>query len=181
LAALLVLVAMGDRRATCLGLPRRATPFVRAGTVLGLGLGGFFDGIVLHQILQWHHMLSARLDPATVRGLRLNVLADGLFHAASYALTVLGVVLLWRAWRRAEVSASGRTLFGATLLGWGLFNVVEGVVTHHLLGLPHVRADGPGSVLLWDVAFLAWGVAFVASGYVLARRDEAVTAVDDGG
>jgi uncharacterized membrane protein len=26
--------------------------------LLGIGLGGFFDGIVLHQILQWHHMLS---------------------------------------------------------------------------------------------------------------------------
>lgn len=26
-----------------------------AGILFGLGLGGFFDGIVLHQILQWHH------------------------------------------------------------------------------------------------------------------------------
>lgn len=26
---------------------------------LGLGLGGFVDGIVLNQIAQWHHVLSA--------------------------------------------------------------------------------------------------------------------------
>jgi uncharacterized membrane protein len=26
--------------------------------IMGLGLGGFIDGIVLHQILQWHHMLT---------------------------------------------------------------------------------------------------------------------------
>jgi hypothetical protein len=26
------------------------------GILLGLGLGGFVDGIVLHQILQWHHI-----------------------------------------------------------------------------------------------------------------------------
>jgi hypothetical protein len=25
---------------------------------LGLGLGGFVDGIVLHQVLQWHHLVS---------------------------------------------------------------------------------------------------------------------------
>ncbi|TIP73091.1 MAG: DUF2243 domain-containing protein, partial [Mesorhizobium sp.] len=29
-----------------------------AGILLGLGLGGFFDGIVLHQLLQWHHMAT---------------------------------------------------------------------------------------------------------------------------
>jgi uncharacterized membrane protein len=31
---------------------------VSAGILFGLGLGGFFDGIVLHQILQWHHMVT---------------------------------------------------------------------------------------------------------------------------
>src|SRR4051794_35429080 len=29
------------------------------GTILGVGLGGFVDGILLHQILQWHHMLTS--------------------------------------------------------------------------------------------------------------------------
>jgi uncharacterized membrane protein len=31
---------------------------IASGILFGLGLGGFFDGIVLHQVLQWHHMLS---------------------------------------------------------------------------------------------------------------------------
>ena len=26
--------------------------------LMGVGLGGFIDGILLHQILQWHHMLT---------------------------------------------------------------------------------------------------------------------------
>ncbi len=30
-----------------------------AGVAPGVGLGGFFDGIVLHQILQRHHMFSS--------------------------------------------------------------------------------------------------------------------------
>ena len=31
-----------------------------AGLMLGIGFGGFFDGILLHQILQVYAMLSAR-------------------------------------------------------------------------------------------------------------------------
>jgi uncharacterized membrane protein len=54
---------------------------IGAGSIfLGLGLGRFFDGIVLHQILQWHHMLSAIEPVDTVRGLEINTLGDGLFH-----------------------------------------------------------------------------------------------------
>jgi uncharacterized membrane protein len=53
--------------------------------MLGLGLGGFIDGIVLHQVLQWHHLLTATGDhPATtVAGLEDNTLADGFFHLAT--------------------------------------------------------------------------------------------------
>jgi uncharacterized membrane protein len=31
----------------------RIGPLVGAGLVLGIGLGGFVDGILLHQLLQW--------------------------------------------------------------------------------------------------------------------------------
>ena len=80
------------------------TQLRNAGILLGLGLGGFFDGIVLHQLLQWHHMVSNvdRFSPETVPGLRINTLADGLFHAVTYIFTVLGVALLWRALRAGE-------------------------------------------------------------------------------
>ena len=52
---------------------------------MGLGLGGFVDGIVLHQILQWHHMLTDTGDHpmTTVAGLEANTLADGFFHLAN--------------------------------------------------------------------------------------------------
>ncbi|MEO6001904.1 MAG: DUF2243 domain-containing protein [Opitutus sp.] len=32
-------------------------PLFRAAIVLGVGLGGFIDGIVLHQVLGWHHLI----------------------------------------------------------------------------------------------------------------------------
>jgi uncharacterized membrane protein len=160
---------MSEAGDTWLGLPRRAKSLVQAGVVLGVGLGAFFDGIVFHQLLQWHHMASARTDPGVLADLQLNVTLDGGFHALAYGFTVAGIVLLWRAWRRSSVARSERTLFGAVVLGWGLFNLVEGIVNHHLLGLHHVWPDGPGPVLLWDLAFLAWGALFIVGGYAIAR------------
>ena len=163
---------MSEQATTWLGIQRRKRPLVRAGVLLGLGFGGFFDGIVFHQILQLHHMVSARTDPTVVGDLRLNVMADGLFHAGTYVLTVLGVTLLWRAWQRPSVPASGRSLLGSVVLGWGLFNFVEGTVNHQLLGIHHVWPDGPGPVIAWDVGFLVWGLVFVAGGYLVVRRDD---------
>jgi uncharacterized membrane protein len=45
-----------DRQATTRGVERRSLRrrFAPAGLTLGFGLGGFIDGIVLHQILRWH-------------------------------------------------------------------------------------------------------------------------------
>lgn len=166
---------MSDHEETWLGLQNRAKPLIRAGILLGLGLGGFFDGIVFHQILQWHHMVSAHADPGIAGNLQLNVLADGLFHAATYIFTVLGISLLWRAWKTPTVPPSGRILFGSVILGWGLFNLVEGIVNHHLLGIHHVWPDGPGPVLVWDAAFLAWGIVFIAGGYAIIRGDDAAS------
>lgn len=162
-----------DRR---FGVDERAWPLVRAGIVLGLGLGGFFDGIVFHQVLQVHHMLSAHPDAAVAGDLRLNVLADGLFHLATYALTVLGVGLLVVAWRRPDVPPSWRTLVGAALVGWGVFNLAEGTVNHQLLGIHHVWPAGPGGTLVWDAAFLLWGAAMIAAGALLIRGDSTVAA-----
>jgi len=164
---------MSEETGTWFGLRERAKPLVHAGVVLGLGLGGFFDGIVLHQILQWHHMLSAHPDGSIAGDLELNVLADGLFHLATYIFTITGIVLLWRAWRTPTAPASGRILAGSVILGWGIFNLVEGVVNHQLLGIHHVWPDGPGSVLLWDIAFLIWGLLFIGLGYAIVRSADA--------
>jgi uncharacterized membrane protein len=143
------------------------SPLLVAGIVLGVGLGGFVDGIVLHQILQWHHMVTEPYPPDTVRNLELNTLGDGLFHAFAWLMTAVGLGLLWRASRRPDAAWSGRVLVGALAIGWGLFNLVEGIVDHHLLGLHHVRS-GPDQ-LAWDLAFLAFGAVLVGGGWALAR------------
>ncbi len=141
-----------------------------AAILLGVGLGGFFDGIVLHQILQWHHMVSTPTPPVTVESLRLNTLGDGLFHAATWLVTVLGVFVLLASNGARHESGANRRFAGGMLAGWGGFNVVEGLVDHHLLQLHHVR-PGPDEAL-YDLAFLAWGAAMLVVGTALARRRE---------
>jgi uncharacterized membrane protein len=141
-----------------------------AGFMLGIGLGGFIDGIVLHQILQWHHMLTAtdRYPAGTIAGLEANTLADGLFHLATWILTLVGTWLLVAAWRAGRVAPPWRTYAGLLLAGWGAFDVVEGLVDHHLLRVHHVR-DDVASPLPWDLGFLALGVILVVVGIALIR------------
>lgn len=138
--------------------------------LLGVGLGGFIDGIVLHQILQWHHMLTATGDhpSTTVAGLEDNTLADGLFHAATWVLVLIGTTIAVRAWQRGELAPPWRAHIGMLLAGWGVFNVVEGVVNHHILTVHHVR-DDVSDKLQWDLGFLAFGAVLVIMGLALAR------------
>lgn len=140
------------------------------GLLLGVGLGGFVDGIVLHQILQWHHMLTStgEYPMTTVAGLEANTLVDGFFHAFTWLCVTAGSLLTVRAWQRGELAPPWRRHIGLLLLGWGAFNLVEGVIDHQLLGIHHVR-DDLGGPLGWDLAFLASGAVLSAAGWALAR------------
>lgn len=53
-------------------------------------------------------------------------------------------------------------LAGWMLVGWGLFNLLEGVVNHHLLGIHHVR-EGANQTAC-DLAFLVLGAALLVGG-----------------
>jgi uncharacterized membrane protein len=143
-------------------------PLLSAGLALGMGMGGFFDGILFHQILQFHNMLSARIPNTDYVGAKVNMVWDGVFHAGVWAITALGIALLWRAGRRPGANLSGRLLVGALLIGWGLFNLVEGVIDHHLLHLHHVYE--PMGLSAWDWLFLLWGAGMLGGGWWLCRR-----------
>jgi uncharacterized membrane protein len=147
--------------------------------LLGVGLGGFIDGIVLHQVLQWHHMLTgdAGGEPMdTVAGLEANTLVDGFFHLATWVLVAVGSGLMLRAWQRGELAPPWRAHIGLLLAGWGAFNVVEGLIDHQLLGLHHVR-DDLGAPLGWDLAFLGLGVLLIGAGVALRRTALAAASV----
>lgn len=141
------------------------------GIVLGLGLGGFADGIALHQIAQWHNMGSAVLPPTTMDAMKQNMAWDGWFHVATLALTVIGVYLLLRDARAGVPLPGARSFTGQLLLGWGIFNLVEGIIDHHLLEIHHVR-DVPVHVPSYDWFFLGiGGVGLIVLGWLLARAD----------
>lgn len=145
----------------------------RPAVVLGVGLGGFLDGIVLHQLLQWHHLVSSREPTDTVAGLETNTLWDGVFHAAMWLVVTVGVWLVWRA-ARAGGRTDWRALVGWALVGWGGFNIFDGVVDHWLLGLHHIR-EGVDNELAYDVAFVLLGVALCAGGWLLQRSPRSRT------
>ena len=145
--------------------------FLAAAITLGVGLGGLIDGIVLHQVLQWHHMLSAPLPPVTVEALEMNTLADGLFHLGAWIVTLVGVIWLSRTARPPGAGrplGAGPRLGGGMLVGWGVFNLVEGIVDHYLLGVHHVRS-GPDAAA-YDLAALVIAALLIAAGIILARR-----------
>lgn len=144
-------------------------PLVAAGLLMGAGMGGFVDGIVFHQMLQWHNMISGWRPPTNLVDAKINMFWDGVFHAAVWIMTALGLGMLWRAGARADVPWSGRTFMGAWLLGWGLFNTIEGAIDHLVLGLHHVN-EYAANPLLPDLAFQASGIVLVLWGWALIRR-----------
>lgn len=145
----------------------RTAPSRGPALLLGLGLGGFIDGIVIHQMLQWHHMVSdTRHDVTTLAGLKTNTFADGLFHLSTWVFVVAGMLLTIVAWRQGRLAPTWRFQTGLLLAGWGIFNLVEGIIDHQILGVHHVR-DDLGGPLSWDLAFLAFGLVLLVGGWLL--------------
>jgi uncharacterized membrane protein len=157
-------------------------PITLPGILLGVGLGGFADGIFLHQVLQWHHMLSSsetaniNIGPypvTTVDGLQMNTLWDGFFHTFTWLAVLMGLGILYSriTGSRGRIWVS-KVLWGWMLLGWGAFNVVEGLIDHHLLGIHHV-ISGEFQTLA-DIGFLVFGVLLIAGGWLLQRSGQAL-------
>lgn len=142
--------------------------FFWSSALLGFSLGGFFDGILLHQVLQWHHLLSG-VESEAVQDIRVQVLADGLFHLLMYVIALVALAMLWSA-RRMPPPPSPAFLLGNAMIGFGTWHVIDAVVSHWLLGIHRIRMDSPDP-LLWDLAwFFVFGVLVIVGGAWLRRR-----------
>ena len=146
-----------------------AGPLIRAGIVLGMGFGGLADGIILHQILGWHHLVcySAHCQPNSIAQLQHENTQDGYFHLALWLTLLAGTALMFRAAQQAGLTGRGRVLTGAMLAGSGLFNFFEGLINHQILGIHHVLPGNPHQ-FLFDMLYLANGLLFVLAGWWLA-------------
>ena len=142
---------------------------VTAGVLLGIGMGGFVDGILFHQILQLHNMLSNTVPRDSLVNEQVNMFWDGLFHAFTWMMTAAGIAMMWHAARHRGTVPTGAMLAGSLLGGWGLFNVVEGTIDHEILQVHHVYQNGSHG--LWDAVFLGAGAVLLLSGVMMVRTE----------
>jgi uncharacterized membrane protein len=171
--AVISAASLKKHRAHTIAFPNKnhlsPVPLMAASTVLGIGLGGFIDGIVLHQILQWHEMLSNKIPSTNYVGKSVNMFWDGIFHAFTLLVTLTGVILLWKLLNRKDINRSGNLLAGGMLFGWGLFNLLEGIADHQILKLHNVREITPDKEM-WNYGFLALSVIFIIAGLLLSKN-----------
>jgi uncharacterized membrane protein len=147
---------------------RRSHRATVAGILIGIGMGGFVDGIALHQIAQWHNMLSHIVPPYTMDAMRVNMTWDDLFHALTWVITLVGILQLRSAAYARDLIPSAQAFTGQLILGWGMFNLVEEIIDHQILGIHNVREVQDYTV--YNLTFLAvGGVLFILSGWLLMR------------
>lgn len=150
--------------------PVQRLPGAVPGLLLGVGLGALLDGLLMHGVLQWHHLLGAGGTRSAATVLR----ADAVFELVAWGVTVLGLLLSFHAWRHGGPVASWGSELGLLLAGWGLFDLGDGLLLHQALGLHHVR-DDLGGPLSWDLGYLGLGALLALVGWrmhVEGRRQE---------
>ena len=140
------------------------------GVVLGVGLVGTLDEVLLHQWLQWHNFYVHTTPD-------WRIASDGVFHAVSSGLLFFGALRLWALRGRIAASGDGRVLAAGVLLGMGGFNLYDGTVQHKLLQLHPVR-EGVDSILPYDLAFNGVAVVLLLAGWLLWRRTQSNAAHD---
>ena len=127
--------------------------------LVGIGVAGSLDEIVLHQLLRWHHFYDRGSQAA-------GLIADGIFHLGSTSALVIGLVLLVQRWRTGRGPL--RQAVAGILVGAGGFNLYDGTIQHKLLGLHQVRAGAPNN-LPDDLVFIGVAAVMLLAGLLLLR------------
>lgn len=159
-----VSASLGETNVTVRTFPK---PFTLSAYLIGFGLGGFFDGILLHQILQWHHLLSL-VDG--VGDIHNQVLFDGLFHAVMYVIAAVGLVLLTRSRQNFDLPKANTWFLATSLLGFGIWHVLDSFLSHWILGIHRIRIDSDDP-LFWDLLWFAlFAIGPIAAGLLLRKK-----------
>lgn len=133
--------------------------------VLGFGFSGLVDVLALHLVFQLHHLISSIVPMTTLRGLRANLVADGLFSLAMLVIMGIGAGIVWRAERRADRPLPAQALAGAAVLGLGAFDLFDVVVDHWILGIHHAT-QGSG---YYDPHWAVISLLIIAAGALIYR------------
>ncbi|WP_079506072.1 DUF2243 domain-containing protein [Mesobacillus jeotgali] len=143
--------------------PKTKAKFLGIGSfILGFGFMGSMDGIIFHQLLQWHSVVMETTRPG-------QIVSDGIFHFGVTVALVAGGILLWLAGRPTEVSKGISKLIANFLIGAGVFNLVEGIVNHHIVQIHRVKPGDPNAIM-YDLAFLGLGLLLVITGKLIRGK-----------
>lgn len=143
---------------------------VAGGTLLGVGLGGVLNGILLNQIFQLNHTLSGTVFTDSVLNIQFNMFWDGIVMAGAWLIAIIGLSVLWSGVKK-ESAHSTAVLSGSLIAGWGVFNILEGLICHQILGIHHTVQLAPSSLqLYWDLAYIGLGLAFLVVGSLVTRQ-----------
>lgn len=148
-----------------------------SGIMVGIGIMGFLDESILHQLLQWHSFYWATDQHG-------RILSDGLFHVFSTIILLWGGFRLWQT-PPAWLYGSQKSVAAAILIGMGAFNSYDGIVQHLILHVhlvnehvcPNVNADNsitscPADIP-FEVAFTGMGLALLIVGIIWWRHRSA--------
>lgn len=150
---------------------RRAMPgrSIAAGVLLGVGVAAFLDETVFHQVLHWHHFYDGSTSD-------VGLVSDGIFHAGGWLAIVVG--LFWFADLQRRHTTVPRRVWAGGLIGWGAFQVYDGLVQHKVLGLHQIRygVDLLPYDLAWDLSgalgvLIGIGLLFGSARTVAERRE----------
>ena len=131
------------------------------GVILGIGIAGTLDEVILHQLLQWHNYYVHTTESG-------RIISDGLFHLVSSSCLLLGALLLWHRRQAARKPEDGRLLVSGVLLGLGGFNLFDGTIQHKVLRFHQVR-EGVANTLPYDLGFIGIALTVFVLGWLLRR------------
>jgi uncharacterized membrane protein len=147
------------------------SPVVSLSIILGIGLGGFVDAIILHQLLQWHQMISNILQPTDFTTKSINMFWDGVFEAVSWIFTFVGVLLMWHSRKKSKFTTSTAVFGGGLLAGWGIFNLLDSIFNHFLFRLHDIRENATDS-RLYNLGFLIISLLLIVIGSFLMKKSK---------
>ncbi|MFC0560165.1 DUF2243 domain-containing protein [Halalkalibacter alkalisediminis] len=130
-----------------------------SGILFGLGLIAFFDEMVFHQLLRWHHFY----DKSTTD---IGLISDGLFHAFSWFATIAGLFLFADLRRRNALWLT--RWWGGVLVGAGVFQLYDGIVQHKMMRLHQIRYVE--NVIVYDLIWNIGALVMIIAGIILINR-----------
>ncbi|HEV7664458.1 MAG TPA: DUF2243 domain-containing protein [Chloroflexota bacterium] len=103
-----------------------------SGAMLGIGVIGTLDGVILHELLQWHKFYVRTTE-------FWRTFIDGLFHLVTAAFLFAGAYRLWVTRHLLHRAGRERVPWAGILFGMGGFNLYDGIVQHKIFQLHPVR------------------------------------------